>query len=264
MIVYFILILILVACLSVIAFIVVRKFPKLSALDLEAMKHHKQAQVKVSIVEERLERNLRTLKNKLTVSSAPLRKRLAMKIKGWYQKALHLQREYRQKALRGKPLKLEDKEAIRQKINTLIAEAQELIKREKMNEAEKKYIEAISLDKQNIESYRGLAELYIAKKDYAHAKETLEFIKQVNPNDDAIWMQLANLFELLNNPAEALKHYKKAVDLSPNNPKNLDALLVASIAAKDSYLAKITLQKLAEVNPDNSKLDNYKLKVKEL
>ena len=264
MITYFILLGILVFSIIIIGVIVIRKFSVLSAIDLAAMKHHKQAQVKVSIVEERLERNIRNLKNKISIKSAPLRKKIKAKLQVWYHRALHLQKEYKLKALYGKPQKLEDKEAIRQKVNNLLLEADTFIKQDKLLEAEKKYIEAVSLDKQNIQTYRDLSALYIQKKDYDHAKETLEFIKQINPNNDAIWMQLAALYEIMNNYQEAVKYYKKAVDLAPKSPKNLDALLNISIVVKDSYLAKSTLAQLTEVNPENQKLAEYQQKIAEI
>lgn len=264
MITYIILASIIVICLIIIGIIIFRKFSKLSAIDLGAMKQYKQSQVKVSIVEERLERNLRNIKTKISVKSAPARKRIANKVKDWYQKALHLQREYKQKITQEKPLKLQDKESLRQKIYSLIQKAQDFIKEQKYVEAEKVLIEAISIDKQNIDAYKALGDLYIQKKDYEHAKETYEFIKQINSSDEAIWRQLGLLFELTNNLPEAVKCYKKAVDLVPNNPKNLDLLLDICLKAKDSYLAKSTFEKLKEVNPENQKLAEYQQKIEEL
>lgn len=264
MITYIILASIIIICLIIIGFIIFKKFPKLSAIDLEAMKKYKQSQVKVSIVEERLERNLRIIKNKISVKSAPARKRIANKVKNWYQKALHLQRQYKQKITQDKPLKLQDKESLRQKVYNLIQKALDLIKQQKFVDAEKVLIEAISIDKQNIETYKTLGDLYIQKKDYEHAKETFEFIKQINSSDEAIWRQLGLLFELTNNLTESVKYYKKAVDLSPNNPKNLDLLLDICIKDKDSYLAKSTFEKLKQVNPENQKLADYQKKIEEL
>ncbi|MFA6027649.1 MAG: tetratricopeptide repeat protein [Patescibacteria group bacterium] len=251
-------------CLIVIAFIVIQKFSKLAAIDLEAMKHHKQKQVKVSIVEERLERNLREIKTKITVKSAPLRKRLKKRLGEIYSKAIKLQKEYKNKALHGKPLKQEDKEAIRQKVNGLVQDAEELTKQAKYVEAEKKYIEAISLDKQNMGTYKGLGDLYVTKKDYDHARETFEFIKEISPNDDVIWRQLGSLYELLNHQEKAVKYYKKAVDIAPKNPKNLDLLFLSSIKAKDRLMAKEALKNLEEVNPENNNLPQYKQQLKDL
>lgn len=264
MIFYIIILAIIIICLGLITAIVTKKFSRLSAIDLEAMKHHKQAQVKVSIVEERLERNLRDIKTKLTVKSAPWRKGIKKRFWELYAKAIKLQKEYREKALRGKPLKQEDKEAIRQKVNGLVQEAAELTKQEKFIEAEKKYIAAISLDKQNMETYKGLGELYVIKKDYDHARETYEFIKQINPNDDSIYRELGALYDILNHADKAVKYFKKAVDLSPKNPKNLDLLFLSSIKAKDKLMAKEALKGLEEVNPENNNLPQYKQQLKDL
>ena len=153
---------------------------------------------------------------------------------------------------------------MRQKISALLYQAEELIKENRLVEAEKKYIEAIAFDKQDIEIYRGLAQLYILKKDYANARETLEFIRQINPNDQTVWRDMGQVCSLLNDDQQAVKCYKKAVDISPNNPKNLDILIEMSIKAKDRYLAESTLHKLREVNPENQKLEEYKKQIETL
>ncbi|MFH0818598.1 MAG: tetratricopeptide repeat protein [Patescibacteria group bacterium] len=263
MIVYFVIGAIIILCVAIIAIIIIGKFPKLSALDLDAMKHHKHAQVKVSIVEERLERKMKELGSLIQKFMRPLFSKIISWFKQQYQKIVSLEKKYREEKL-ASSLKQEDKESLRQKNNTLIAEAEKLIHEEKYGEAEKKYIEVISLDKQNIEAYKGLAELYIIKKDHDLAVETLNFIKQINPNDDGIWRQLGNINILLDKADEAVKCYKKSVDLAPNSPKNLDLLIETSLKVKDKYLAITSLKKLEEVNPENNKLNYYKKQVAEL
>lgn len=262
--VYLIISLIILVTAIVLVVLISKKFSKLSSLDLGAMKQHKQKQIKVSIVEERLERKLGDLKEKIVTSSAPYRERVMNYLRDLYNKALKIAKEYREKENTNNALKQEDKESIRQNINSLITQAQELAEKEQYQEAEKKYIEAISLDKQNIEPYKGLGELYITKKDFEHAKETFEFIKEINPKDDVVWRQLGSVCNSLNKSDESIKCYKEAVDLAPNNPKNLDILLEMSIKAGDRFLAQTTIKKLEEVNPDNKKLDEYREQVEKL
>ena len=264
MIVYIILLSIILITLGVIGYLVWQKIPKLRAIDLEAMRTHKIKQVKVSIVEERLERKLKEWSKYLKEKSSPIYKKNKEFLNKFYQKIVALQKQYKQKQEKKEIFQQEDKEALRQKISALLNQAENLIKEDKLAEAEKKYIEAISFDKQNIEVYRGLAQLYSLRKDYVHARETLEFIKQINPNDESVWRDMGQVCSLLNDDKQAVNCYKKAVDLSPNNPKNLDILIEMSIKAKDRYLAESTLQKLREVNPDNQKLDEYQKQIEVL
>lgn len=264
MVIYIILLSVIVIALSIIGYILWQKIPKLRAVDLEAMRAHKIKQVKVSIVEERLDRKMKEWYKFLKEKFAPLHKIIKEYLNGFYQKIIALQKHYKQKEEKKAILQQEDKEALRQKISALLSQAENLIKEDKLQEAEKKYIEAVAFDKQNIEVYRGLAQLYILRKDYVHARETLEFIKQINPNDESVWRDMGQVCSLLNDDKQAVNCYKKAVDLSPNNPKNLDILIEMSIKAKDRYLAESTLQKLREVNLENQKLEEYQKQIEVL
>jgi tetratricopeptide (TPR) repeat protein len=264
MIVYIILSSIIIIALGVSGYILWQKIPKLRAIDLDAMRTHKIKQVKFSIVEERLERKIKEWSAYLKKKLSPLYKFIKNILGNFYKKIVALQKQYKQREEKKAILEQEDKGVMRQKISALLYQAEELIKENRLVEAEKKYIEAIAFDKQDIEIYRGLAQLYILKKDYAHARETLEFIRQINPNDETVWRDMGQVCSLLNDDQQAVKCYKKAVDISPNNPKNLDILIEMSIKAKDRYLAESTLQKLREVNPENQKLEEYQKQIETL
>lgn len=264
MIAYIVLSSIIVVALGIIGYVLWQKIPKLRAIDLEAMHEHKIKQVKVSIVEERLERKMKEWSRFLKEKFAPLHKVVKDYLDKFYQKIVALQKHYKQKEEKKAIFKQEDKEALRQKISALLSQAENSVKEGKLQEAEKKYIEAVAFDKQNIEVYRGLAQLYVLRKDYIHARETLEFIKQINPNDESVWRDMGQVCSLLLDDKQAVNCYKKAVDLSPNNPKNLDILIEMSIKAKDRYLAESTLQRLREVNPENQKLAEYQKQVEVL
>jgi len=155
----------------------------------------------------------------------------------------------------------EEKESNRQKVNKLFVEAELAFKAEDWSEAEKKYLEIISLDMKNIEAYEKLGWTYFEIKDYEHAKETFEFIKKLNSKNDEIYFGLGEVYSVMDRKEEALLNFKEAVMLSPNSPKNLDALLNLAIEMKDKFLAESTFDKFKQVNPENQKLDELKGKV---
>lgn len=255
---------ILIISLIVVIVISVRKFPQLKTLDLEAMKTHQQKEVKFSIIEERLQRKLEELKSKMGAKTAPLWDSIKDKFKKLYQRILRLEKKYKEESEQKKPQTQEEKEVGRQKVNLLITEAQELEEKKDFHEAEKKYIEALSLDQQNIEAYCGLANVYSDLKDDAHALETLQFAQKIDPENEMIWRNLGLLYRNLDDPKEALKCFKEAVKIEEHSPKNLDLLLEQSLLNKDRYEAKQALQKLKEANPENHKLAEYEEQIKEL
>ena len=54
---------------------------------------------------------------------------------------------------------------------------------------------------------------------------------------------------------DAKQNIQEALDLEPNNPRYLDLILDLSIMKKDKESALYYLEKLAEVNPENNKLN---------
>ncbi len=62
----------------------------------------------------------------------------------------------------------------------------------------------------------------------------------------------------------ALINFKDAVQLEENNPKYLDMLIEISLIVRNRLLALDTLKKLKEVNPDNQKLEEFEVKIREM
>ncbi|MCX6743398.1 MAG: hypothetical protein NT116_04145 [Candidatus Parcubacteria bacterium] len=57
---------------------------------------------------------------------------------------------------------------------------------------------------------------------------------------------------------------EKALGLEPNNPKYLDLLITISLIIKYKNLAKQSLERLKEANPDNAKIEEFQAQIKEL
>ena len=59
----------------------------------------------------------------------------------------------------------------------------------------------------------------------------------------------------------AIKNFKEALKLQPNNPKLLDLLLKISIMVKDKKIANSTLKLLKLADPENQKIQDLENEV---
>ena len=184
------------------------------------------------------------------------------------------------------------------KFEIILEEAKSLLTDNNLAEAEKKFIEAISLNPQNVKAYKGLGKIYLELKQYEQAKEVFEHILKLDNKDsyayfalgdislnngDAVsarenylkaveykkhnasmLIELAKTCQTLGYNEEALSHLKEAVNIDPNNPNYLDYLIKASIDLKDKNLAENILYKLEKINPENKKIEEYENLIKEL
>jgi len=250
--------------LGVVVFLIIKSFPKLSRIDTSTISSEKQAEVKSSLMEERLERKFKQAGGLVEKVFKPVFNVIFESLTKFREIIKTRAKHYAERSKAKKEPSLEDRENIRQKVNKLFTEAEEFYKNEDWSEAEKKYLEIISLDMKNIEAYEKLGWAYFEMKDHEHAKETFEFIKKINPKDSEIYYGLGKICLELDKKEEALINFKEAVMLSPNNPKTLDALLDTAITLKDKYLANSTYDKLKQVNPENQKLEELKNRIIEL
>jgi Tfp pilus assembly protein PilF len=158
----------------------------------------------------------------------------------------------------------EQREKSRQKVTKLIEMGKEFMDKNNLVEAERSFIEAISLDHQNQEAYKNLADVYVLQKNWEHAKESLEFLLKLDPQNVQHHLGLSHVCKQLDQMKEALEHAKTAVELSPNDPKNLNELLELSFMFGQKYTAKKTLDKLKEVNPENQRIPEWEEKLKQM
>lgn len=251
-------------CLISLGVLVVGKLKRLALLDLDAMPDARMKVRKHSLIEERLERKLGGMRGKIKQSTSPA----WLKVKAWlslqYKKLINLEEKYRQSALRLKPKTLEEKEKSRQRVALLVEDGKKLVEQEQYVEAEKKFIEAVSIDPKQVEAFEYLGEIYYYQKDFDHALETLSFAQTLNPKNDRIFLDMGTIKVEQGRLEEALLDLKKAVELSPNNPKNLNTLLDTAISAKRKFEAQKAFEQLAAVNPENQKLPEYKEVVEKL
>lgn len=283
-------------CVVICAVVVWRKLPQLASIRTEAIPKHQQQARKQEILDKRLQQKLGSVE-------AALVGFLKKGFQGAWstlQRLLHrlheLEREYRRKVITQQSI--EDPEVLRSRLATGLADAQSAMAAEDFSRAEQQFVDIIALDPKNVEAYIGLADVAIAKKDYANAREALQYVLKLQQGNDSAYTRLGRIetdegnfseaeadylksvslnattataqFELagievkLGNTEKAQSAYQEAVKLEPSNPKYLDALLAFAIQNSRKDLARETLERLRDANPENQKLPELAEAVKKL
>ena len=269
-----------IASIGVIIFIVLRKFPTLSAIDTSDMQDEKQNKLKKDIMAERLARKLVERFGFIKNMSVPAWRVTKRVVKDLYSNIHTLEKQYRltrtEKARSSVPTRIVERD--------IALEAQKYFKDGNLQKAEDAYISLIGYNEKNIDAYEGLAEVYFAKKEFDHAKKTLNYLLQIkeknienepkkknNKGKKAIsedereiafhHFELGEIHEKNGDREKALRSFKEALKLDKKNPKYLDRLIESSIMQENKLLAQKTLDTLKEVNEDNTKLRDWQRRV---
>lgn len=268
------LILILVS-LAVIIIIVVRKFSMLASLDVENIPAEREARFKEQIIGKRIERNLLKYYSKLSRLTGPLAGAIGNFFKWAYGRLLEFRENYNKEELKTGGVGGEEL------VKRLFSEAEDLIKKDNIEEAEKRYIDVIAVDSKNVKAFRGLGQLYYNRKNYSEAAQTLEHVlrllekKSENPEEDnkkdevntqlaGVYYDLAEINRSAENYDKAAINLDNALAVEPNSPRFLDMKLELSLINKDKIGALDAYERLMKVNPENQKLANFKQEIDKL
>lgn len=291
-----------VALLALIGMIVIvaRKFPILASIDTKSIPAEQHQDLKLKLMEERLQRRLNRIGGQAWAVLRPAGRLIRSATRRWYDRLLELERRY-QVRLRHTTGELTHEERRQRSvtIESIMAEAQSALRTGALDEAEQAAIEALGIDPRSVPAYQILADIYVQRKDYEHARETLRFmIDRLHVQDDKVFAELGQVatdegrldeakediqqsialngsvaqhyldlcqVELaLGDSTGAFESCRRAVELEPNNPKFLDALVEASIVAGKRDWASEALEKLRAVNPENQKLSEFSARVEQL
>ncbi|OGY84773.1 MAG: hypothetical protein A3F54_03225 [Candidatus Kerfeldbacteria bacterium RIFCSPHIGHO2_12_FULL_48_17] len=241
--------------------IFIRKFPHAASLDLKSIPKHVQKEMKTALIEERLERKIANGFKSIFAKTEAGRRQFGAIMRSWQAKIKKLEEKYKES---NTPKTAQAKEESRKKVSTLLEEATKFFQAENYAEAERKYIEAVSLDHKNVGAYDGLSQVYIAQKNWKNAEETLAFVIKMNPDDDHAYLILANVLQELDKMRDALDMVKKAVHLNPKNPKNIAALIEISLTFGEKFTARNAVQRMKQVNPENQRIKEWEEKIAQM
>ncbi|OGY41714.1 MAG: hypothetical protein A2Y82_02430 [Candidatus Buchananbacteria bacterium RBG_13_36_9] len=251
-------------CLAIILAIIYRKLPLLASFDVDSIPEVKIAETKTKLMEQRMTRKFKFIYSKIIPFFTIIGNFFQRKFKVISEKIAAWEEKYKTKPQKEVLVTKEEFETFEKKIGVSLKEAQESINHESYEEAEKKYLEILSTDPKNIQAYRGLGNIYFLQKQYEEAKQTFIHILKLDKADRLANFELAEVFAKMGNYEEAIINLEKALAIEPNNPKYLDLLITIAIIIKDKNLAKQSLARLKESNPDNAKIEEFQSQIKEL
>ena len=276
--------------------VLVKKFPQLKLIDLSTLAKERHAQVKTRIMKNRFDRGLGAIQDKTSTAVD----KASSGVKGVFERAYGSLKRMEARMDGGRkrsPRSVAPETAAPDSAAGLEA-AESARKEARYEEAEKTYIEVLKGDAKNVDAYRGLADLYIDQKLYDQAAETLEFLLRLTGDDDRALGRLGQVeasrgnfeqaearylrsIELAANATayraglgkvylaagdskRALEQFRTALQAEPHNPKYLDYFLEASILVGDPEAARGALGALAEVNPENAKLEEFRTRIESM
>lgn len=240
--------------LAGIVFVIVRKFPQLVLLDVESISREREKRVKYELVRNRLERAGRETATRVRRGLRPLARVLISWFRALYDRVLELERRHRSAGGNVRLLKIE----------TLIKEAREFVQKGEYREAERRYVEVVSIDPKFAKAYEELGRLAVKEKRWNDAEEAFTYVLKLNPDDASAHANYGELEVARGNVRAAMLHFEDAVRRKPASPKYLSFLLEAAIMAGNRDLARETFGRLKEVNPENQKLPQLEQKIREM
>lgn len=272
---YVVAILVIVAALASAGSVALRKFPQLTLIDTEALPLERDAKKKKAIIHDRASRMTLAFGRRVAAALTRWFERRREGFRRAYRRVLALERQYRKE----RPVLPAEAEA---RVAALAADAERLRRAGEYGDAEKKYIDILSLDRQNVDATWGLGTLYLESKRYDQAKETYAYLARMlrkssrcvhaetgalppgrtcaadaaaHADIAACNLDLGIASQAAGDGAQARAAFERAVAFEPANPRHLDLLLDACILEGDKSRASEVFAQLRAANPENNKLD---------
>ena len=252
--------------LGAVVFILMKKMSQVSMIDIKKIPREVQSDVKKDLIEKKIDRKLVGLGEKFRPLGDLVGGFWDRYFKGFKKRVAALEGKYKhedKESVKGEP------EVLEKDVFSLFKQAELLVSKGKMVEAEKKYLEVISLDDRNIVAYAGLAGIYYKSKELAGAKEAMEYVFKLADSgygeiEAADLVLLVLIYMGLKKYDKAFLRMREAIKMEPNSPKNLDLLCKISIISKNKKEASLACEALARVNPGNKRIVEYRREVKKL
>jgi len=142
---------------------------------------------------------------------------------------------------------------MRERVKTLLDEGRALIRDQKWADAERRYLEILSLDDRHAEAYKGLGQIYLKQKLYPQAKETFDFVVKIKKADDTIYASLAEIAEAEPDLARAEAMRLKAVEASPRQAHRHAELANFYLEHQEDAKAWPSAKRASDLEPSSAK-----------
>lgn len=137
-----------------------------------------------------------------------------------------------------------------ERMGLLLGDAHALVRDGKYAEAERAYLEILKLDERQIDAYRGLASLYLAQRQYPQAKELYRFLERIHGADDACYAGLAEIAETTGDVTTVEAMRKRAVEVAPKNATRHAELAAYYLAHGSPEFARASARRAVDLDPD--------------
>lgn len=273
---------VLVLSLAALLVILFRKFPTLAAVNASPEVERLQER-KSRLMEERLKRKFVHWWSHVGVVSTPVAKRTRAWWETAHAKLVDLEHEYK---IRSLPVFLSrhQRGKVDREIARLLAEAQAFVADNEIAAAEEKALQTVRLEPRSVPAFEFLADLYVRRKEYGHAKEVYRYLLKLLTEAKPIFQHhelaggaqtavdadqtnaryllgLAQVCRELGDWPLAFASIQEARRNEPNNPKLLDEDIEICIGYQKRQFAADALAKIREVNPDNSKIADWEQRI---
>lgn len=210
--------------LAIIIFIIARKLPQLSLLDVETLPEVRQGKTKDILLKKRAEKHAQEASVKMKEKLKPLVRFFAHVQREFRNYVTKVQRTVHHEARRMRKQQLAEKgdtekiiepvepvKVNRSEREELLQGAQVDVAQENYIEAEKKCIAIIKQDPQYVEAYQILASVYVKQNQIPEAEQTYEFILQLDPRNESAYVHLAEIAEERGELHKAVDYYQEAL-----------------------------------------------------
>jgi tetratricopeptide (TPR) repeat protein len=246
------------AAVAVIVTVVARRLPEIAAINTETIPEARAAEVKRQLLIERLQRKLKALLAVAWAKTASSRQAVRTTAARLYATLAALEERYRRPISAAPTASRTPTPA--DPVGRLLAEAAQAREAGQRDEAERRYLEVIRLDRRNVSAYRGLGRLYSEQGQYGEAREALAFALRLQ-EEASTYDALGEICRQAGDITAALDAWQAAVKLEPTNADYLDRLLEVAILGEHKRLATSTLSRLSAVDPDRASLGELRARV---
>lgn len=257
-----------------------RNSTQIARINVEDVPSEKHRERKNEIIEERLQRKLRTGVGAVQTYARPAIALVRNKARQSREWLYALEQRYHTERLAAKSEGATSQDHIQRKdfVDKAMLDVASMLEEGKLEAAERKCIEAITVNPQRYEAYLHLGWVYIDKDDkdsaiasMRHGAKLLEkkadkqrLLDSQRQELSEAYFAIADILRTQESYALALTYSQRSAAMEKNNPRFIDHVVSCAILAGDAVVANEALSHLRRINPENNKIAEFEEQVKAL